>query len=68
MGKLEEEYKLELTVAYHQCIRKLAEAEMEKRDTGELFNEVLNIQKQIVALDVEMKIDEIREIEKQFIK
>ena len=68
MGKLEENYKLQLTVEYHQCIRELAEAEMEKRDTSELFDKVLNIQKQIAALDVEMKIDEIIENEKQFIK
>ena len=68
MGKIEEDYKLELTVEYHRCIRELAQAEIEKRDTSKLFDKVLNIQQKIAALDIEMKIDEITENERMYKK
>lgn len=68
MGKLEEEYKRQLTIEYNRYIYQLAQAEMEKKDTSELFDRVLDIQKQIAALDVEIKIDNIMEMERSYKK
>ena len=68
MGLLEEEYKMHLTNEYTKCIYALAKAEMAKKDTSELFERVLSIQKQIAALDVEITIDKIMEMEKSYKK
>ena len=64
MGNLEYEYKEKLTTEYDKCIYELAQAEIAKKDTSELFNRVINIQKQIAALDVEITIDKLKNFEK----
>ena len=65
MGNLEYEYKEKLTTEYDKCIYELAQAEIEKKDTSQLFDRVLNIQKQIAALDVEITIDKLKNFEER---